>query len=232
MVSVTIVSTHPPFFGPDPLASLISDKSSLSVVCTFYTGQTVLVQYLDLSGDSILAERSKDKVNGVTVAASACLQHCVSTWHLSYQWWIEGNCVHIGFPPACHVCPLPHPPFLPPWPWVLRRPVRQSPAASHLAWGRGSLSRALWTPSSSPARPPSPGPAARAAHGEARWDSVFLGVSLRRGAWLPRPWACRRSVWSGRRVGVGAWWSMARWWDEHDSQWTLGKWTELEHCMV
>lgn len=139
--------------------------------------------------------------------------------------------VSVWFPPACHVCPSPLPLSLA---WVLRRPVRQSPAASHLVWSRGSLSWALWTPSSSPARPPSPGPAAWAAHGEARWDSIFLGVSLRRGAWLPRPWACCRSVQSSRRVGLGAWCEHGPLvgWAQHDPQWTLGKWTELEHCMV
>lgn len=86
---------------------------------------------------------------------------------------------------------------------VLFRAVCQSPAASHLVWGRGSLSWALWTPSSPPAWPSRLEPAAWAAHGEGRWGSIFLGVSLWRVAWLPCPWARRRSVRSSRRVGGG-----------------------------
>lgn len=128
----------------------------------------------------------------------------------------------------CVWFPLPPPPppsFLPGW--VLFRAVCQSPAASHLVWGRGSLSWALWTPSSPPAWPSRLEPAAWAAHGEGRWGSIFLGVSLWRVAWLPCPWARRRSVQSSRRVGGGMVIALPTCLDEH-SRIVSGHWENAQ----
>lgn len=133
-----------------------------------------------------------DSFKLVNLSSLICSQTAFQILVMKWRWW---------FPLACYTCLPPLPSFLPGW--VLCRAVCQSPAASHLRWGRGSFSWALWTPSSSPAWPSHLEPAAWAAHGEGRWGSIFLGVSLWRVAWLPCPWACRRSVQSSSRVGGG-----------------------------
>lgn len=78
------------------------------------------------------------------------------------------------------------------------RPLHQSPTPGYLSWDRGVFSGAIWA-SSTPACPP--GPSAWAAHGQARSDSLFLGVPLFWSTGVSTSWTSSRSV---RLFGVCA----------------------------